>query len=72
MVTDILAKGTELLVSGDTGAIERAFGVKLENGRIGAARGDEPQEAGGPAAARDVPGLAADIVTASDRRQRPV
>jgi manganese-dependent inorganic pyrophosphatase len=34
MVTDILAKGTELLVSGDTSAIERAFGVKLENGRV--------------------------------------
>jgi manganese-dependent inorganic pyrophosphatase len=34
MVTDILAKGTELLVSGDVAAIERAFGVKLENGRV--------------------------------------
>ncbi len=34
MVTDILAKGTELLMSGDTGAIERAFGERVENGRI--------------------------------------
>ncbi len=32
MVTDILAKGTELLVAGDVGATARAFGVEPSNG----------------------------------------
>lgn len=32
MVTDILAKGTELLVSGDLGAAARAFGIESSNG----------------------------------------
>jgi manganese-dependent inorganic pyrophosphatase len=30
MVTDIVEKGTELLVAGDTAAVERAFGVAAE------------------------------------------
>jgi manganese-dependent inorganic pyrophosphatase len=34
MVTDILAKGTELLVSGDVAAIERAFNKKADDRRI--------------------------------------
>jgi manganese-dependent inorganic pyrophosphatase len=32
MLTDILAKGTELLVAGDTSAVERAFGQTSEDG----------------------------------------
>ncbi len=32
MVTDILDKGTELLLAGDVGAAARAFGVELSNG----------------------------------------
>ncbi|HEX6026551.1 MAG TPA: putative manganese-dependent inorganic diphosphatase [Solirubrobacter sp.] len=34
MVTDILAKDTELYVSGDTGPIEQAFGVTAQDGVI--------------------------------------
>lgn len=34
MVTDILSKGTDLLVAGDTGPIERAFGRELDNGAL--------------------------------------
>jgi manganese-dependent inorganic pyrophosphatase len=34
MVTDILAKGTELLVAGDTGSLERAFGERPHAGVI--------------------------------------
>ena len=32
MLTDILAKGTDLLVAGDTAAVERAFGQPSEDG----------------------------------------
>ena len=32
MVTDILAKGTELYVSGDRAAVERAFGARSDDG----------------------------------------
>ena len=32
MVTDILAKGSELLVAGDTGSLERAFGEPVADG----------------------------------------
>jgi manganese-dependent inorganic pyrophosphatase len=32
MLTDILAKGTDLLASGETAAIERAFGRPSEDG----------------------------------------
>lgn len=32
MVTDILAKGTELLVTGETAVVERAFGVEATDG----------------------------------------
>ena len=32
MLTDILAKGTDLLVAGDTSAVERAFGQPSEDG----------------------------------------
>src|SRR4051794_29819820 len=31
MVTDIVSRGTELLVSGDTGPVERAFGVRARD-----------------------------------------
>ena len=34
MVTDILSKGTDLLVAGDTAPVERAFGKDLENGSL--------------------------------------
>jgi manganese-dependent inorganic pyrophosphatase len=34
MVTDILSKGTDLLVAGDTTPVERAFGRELENGSL--------------------------------------
>ena len=32
MVTDILAKGTDLLVGGDPGPVERAFGKPRRTG----------------------------------------
>lgn len=32
MVTDILSKGTDLLIAGDTGPVERAFGRRIEDG----------------------------------------
>jgi manganese-dependent inorganic pyrophosphatase len=31
MITDVLSKGTELLVSGDTAAVSRAFGVEASD-----------------------------------------
>ena len=34
MVTDILSKGTQLLLAGDVGPVERAFGKELENGSL--------------------------------------
>jgi manganese-dependent inorganic pyrophosphatase len=34
MVTDILSKGTDLLVAGDAGPVEKAFGRALENGTL--------------------------------------
>ena len=34
MVTDILSKGTDLLVAGDEGPVERAFGKELEQGSL--------------------------------------
>jgi len=34
MVTDILSKGTDLLVAGDAAPAERAFGKPLENGAL--------------------------------------
>ncbi|MDQ2675918.1 MAG: putative manganese-dependent inorganic diphosphatase [Actinomycetota bacterium] len=34
MVTDILSKGTELLVAGDAGPVEKAFGRGLESGSL--------------------------------------
>lgn len=34
MVTDVLSKGTELLVAGDTAGVARAFGVSAEDGTI--------------------------------------
>jgi manganese-dependent inorganic pyrophosphatase len=34
MLTDILAKGTDLLVSGDSSAVERAFGQPSEDGAL--------------------------------------
>ena len=34
MVTDILSKGTDLLVAGDVGPVERAFGKQVENGSL--------------------------------------
>jgi manganese-dependent inorganic pyrophosphatase len=34
MVTDILSKGTDLLVAGDATPVERAFGRELENGSL--------------------------------------
>jgi manganese-dependent inorganic pyrophosphatase len=34
MVTDIMAKGTKMLVSGDTGTLERVFGQPVVDGTI--------------------------------------
>jgi manganese-dependent inorganic pyrophosphatase len=34
MVTDILSKGTDLLVAGDRAPVERAFGERMEDGRL--------------------------------------
>jgi manganese-dependent inorganic pyrophosphatase len=34
MVTDIVGKGTELLVSGDASPVERAFGVPMQDGAV--------------------------------------
>jgi len=34
MVTDIISKGTDLLVAGDATPVERAFGAELENGSL--------------------------------------
>ncbi len=34
MVTDVLSKGTELLVAGDSGAVARSFGARAEDGTI--------------------------------------
>ena len=34
MVTDILAKGTELLVAGDRAPVERAFGTAAPTARV--------------------------------------
>jgi manganese-dependent inorganic pyrophosphatase len=34
MVTDIMSKGTQLYASGDRGAIERAFGVRADDGVV--------------------------------------
>ena len=34
MVTDIVSKGTDLLVAGDTAPVERAFGKRIENGAL--------------------------------------
>jgi manganese-dependent inorganic pyrophosphatase len=34
MVTDILSKGTDLLLAGDAGPVERAFGRELDNGAL--------------------------------------
>jgi manganese-dependent inorganic pyrophosphatase len=34
MITDILAKGTELLMSGDTAPVERAFGQSADGGML--------------------------------------
>lgn len=34
MVTDVLSKGTELLVAGDTGSVARAFGARSQDGLV--------------------------------------
>jgi len=34
MVTDILSKGTDLLIAGDPSPVERAFGKQIENGSL--------------------------------------
>ncbi len=34
MVTDILSKGTDLLVTGDSNPVERAFGKQIDNGSL--------------------------------------
>ena len=34
MVTDILSKGTDLVVAGDRGLVERAFGQPTEQGIV--------------------------------------
>ena len=34
MITDILSKGTDLLVAGDTAPVEKAFGQQIENGSL--------------------------------------
>jgi manganese-dependent inorganic pyrophosphatase len=34
MVTDIINEGSQLLATGDTAIIEKAFGIKLENGSV--------------------------------------
>ena len=34
MVTDVVAKGTEMLVAGDVGAVARSFGVEATDSTI--------------------------------------
>ncbi len=34
MVTDIVSKGTDLLIAGDVGPVEKAFGKELQNGSL--------------------------------------
>jgi manganese-dependent inorganic pyrophosphatase len=34
MITDVLSKGTEMLVAGDTHAVARAFGVEADDSTI--------------------------------------
>ena len=46
MVTDILSKGTDLVVAGDRGLVERAFGQPSEQRHRRAPGRHEPQEAG--------------------------
>ena len=46
MVTDILAKDTDLYVAGDAGPLEQAFGAEAHGRRDPAPRRHEPQEAG--------------------------
>ncbi len=52
MITDVLEKGTELLVAGDVGAVARTFGVEPRGQHDRAPGRDEPQEAGRAEAAR--------------------
>ena len=60
MVTDVLAKGTELLVAGDARPVAPGFGAEAEDGDDRAARRHEPQEgsraeaAGGALSARPI------------------
>ena len=46
MVTDILSKGTDLLVAGDAAPVERAFGKSLRERSPAPPGRDEPEEAG--------------------------
>ena len=46
MVTDILAKDTDLYVAGDVGPLELAFGHEVDGGVIPLPGRHEPQEAG--------------------------
>jgi manganese-dependent inorganic pyrophosphatase len=34
MITDVVAKGTEMLVAGDVGAVARSFGVEATDSMI--------------------------------------
>ena len=54
MVTDILAKDTDLYVSGDAGPLETAFGERGARRRDRPAGRDEPQEAGRTEGSRGV------------------
>ena len=67
MVTDVLTKGTDLLVAGDVTAVARAFGVDGPRQQDRAAGRDEPQERGRAEAAGDASGRTA----RATRRRRP-
>ena len=50
MITDILSRSTDLLVSGDESPVEKRAQARTEGSCDQAARHDQPQEAGGPSA----------------------
>ena len=57
MVTDIMGRSSDVYLTGDRAAIARAFGGRVDDRARGAARRDEPQEAGRARAAHRVGGL---------------
>ena len=71
MVTDVLAKGTDLLVAGDVVTVARTFGANRPGQRDRAARRDEPQEGSRAEAARDAVAARAVEAPAETAARRP-